>query len=262
MPDPLVHTLTPGVNNIVAPDDQDVVVQQPKPYPITAGLRVEGGRDVSLRGLSLRNFSGDGGKQWGTVYIKGGNPHGGVYAHDLQVDNTTGDPRDCIVLATDRACTFVRLRTDAVGGSGDGVHVDCIQVYGNVLLTIDGWTFSTDYQGLFAAKDFYLQPGSVINRANGRLLPNPRVYYSQALFLGWSTAGTWRYSTVALTDVFIDNLRYDGGSRQSVLDALYPGRGQGAVLDPMSGDVTWPTLPIDGKVHGVSPCLGDFVRRR
>lgn len=211
-----------------------------------ASMTVKGGRNVIIVGGTLTL---DGGA---ALYID--SAVGTVHIEGLLIDEKYDGEGDGISIRAPKAIVQIQnTRVVNISGSEAGVHGDIIQAWGGTReLRIDRFTGSTGCQGLFLRPDVAPNQKMTLSRIDLNYNNNKVNEGGDLLFL---TTGCEMYPTT-LSEVYIG----------TAMEWLTPGTSafpkpwtEGCPATVTSSSISWPSLPITGKVTLGKPAGGEFV---
>lgn len=224
-------------------------------------VQIDGGRNITLIGGSLGNYSGGG---VALLFFTDNGTDGPavlgrtIHVAHLNEDLSTGDMgRDAIGLMTPSAVVQLEdIHASGIHGVYTGNHADIVQNYGPVKeIRVDRLTGTTNYQGFFIAPSpIGAAIGKVtLNRVNLEADANPASAYTQVLFLSNSSGQT---NPVTLNQVYVNNTR----SGQSAQQAVYPDTTAGLPSLFNGLQISFPGYSLlQGLVTGGVPPTGNFA---
>jgi Ca2+-binding RTX toxin-like protein len=202
-------------------------------------LYVDGGSDVSIIGVDLKPTSGTASS---SLYLK--NTAGSAKVIGVHIDNSAIGERDAIGLDGNLFqpdVTIIDTAVENVNGSYAGFHGDVLQVHSRIgALTLDGFSGTTNYQGIFLGGDANKTPESVaMNDVYLGMIAGPNKYP----VLLWLGGGKGADFGTKLNNVFLDSEARGRG--QDFATVVYQG------AERLSGDLADETVSYtSGKVEG------------
>jgi hypothetical protein len=245
---PAVITVADGDRWYTLDKARDYIIKMPGAVH-NGSLGLEGGRNVVLIGGHIRLPVGSG--EQAALQLR--DTAGTVHVEGLWFDGSSGYNADAIRISAPSAVVQIEnVRASALRGSAAGSHTDVIQPYGGVRsLRVDRLTADSNYQGIFAMPD--LGPIGSID------LSDVDLYYDDVApanggYLLWLSNGCNAPKTT------LSNVYVKCSAAKTLGTSVWPNVYDGRCPAKVSGNtVSWPTLPITGRVTGGAPPGGAFV---
>lgn len=259
--------------------NQDYVFVMPSSIKTGGGIMIEGGRNVVIIGghikmpRSVNTASADQYRR--AIYIK--NNQGTVHLEGLTIEGDGYTNFDGIAISSPQSIVQVQnMRIVDLFGTNKksttlahdtGFHADIIQPFGGVkALRVDKLTGSSHYQGLQLATSYDPIGRVDLSRVNiSSLGEQTKMSGGQLLWLISSNSGfdCRDQFPMTLDQVYLQGRNPGYGFGHTV----YPIRNQvdqngvncAAVENAAKTEITFPNLPVTGKVLAGPPAAGDFV---